>query len=123
MKMHRYLSRGFVIKLVWPLLLLASAGCIDRGIVRLAPTAGVPCPPWVESADPVYLGCTNEANLRNMLANPDDLAQGRTLGPASGERETLGVDRYNKGKSNAPKNTGSAAPTVIMPNSGGEADQ
>ena len=121
--MHRYSSRGFVIKLVWPILLLAQAGCIDRGVVRLAPTAGVQCPPWAEFADPAYLGCTNEANLHNMLADPEDLVRGRARGPASGERETLGVERYNKGKSNAPKSAGSAAPTVIMPNTGGEPEQ
>ncbi len=125
--MPRLLSGAFTARLASFILLLAQGGCIDRSGVRTAPTAGLPCPPWVEfpadahsNADSEYLGCANAVNLHNMLASPGDLARGRTLGPASGERETLGVDRYNEGKSNAPKNTASAAPTVITPNVGGE---
>jgi type IV pilus biogenesis protein CpaD/CtpE len=106
------------------LLCIAPAACIDRSSVRVAPTAALPCPAWVEfpadghsNEDSIYLGCTNAQNLRNMVANPGDLARGSTLGPASGGRETLGVERYDQGKINAPKSAPNAAPTIIMPNS------
>jgi hypothetical protein len=58
-----------------------------------------------------------------MLALPEDLQHGRALGPASGERESLGVERYNEGKASADKNAGSASPTIIMPAAGGAASQ
>ena len=120
-------ARAFTLRLLGSLLLIAQGACIDRSSVRVAPTAALPCPAWVEfpadghsNEDSIYLGCTNAQNLRNMIANPGDLARGRTLGPASGEREALGVDRYNQGKVSAPKGAPSAAPTIIMPNSDSE---
>jgi len=123
-------GRAFTLKLLGALLVIAQGSCIDRSSVRLAPTAALPCPAWVEfpadghsNEDSIYLGCTNAQNLRNMVANPDDLAQGRALGPASGERETLGVERYNQGKINASKSAPSASPTIIMPNSDTETPQ
>jgi type IV pilus biogenesis protein CpaD/CtpE len=99
--------------------------------VARAPSAAEPaCPQWVEfpadslrNRDLAYLGCANLANLRNMLALPEDLQHGRALGPASGERESLGVERYNEGKASADKNAGSASPTIIMPAAGGAASQ
>ena len=49
------------------------------------------------------LGCTNEANLANMLADPRDLVQGREFGP--GESTVLGasVSRYKSDKVKALK--------------------
>jgi len=128
--MRHHFNDGFLIRLAGCILLLAQAGCVDRGAARVAPQAALACPPWVEfpadadsNADSVYLGCVNRVNLSNMLQNPDDLARGRKLGPASGARESLGVERYNHGKSSAPTSAGSAAPTVIMPNTGAGGDQ
>lgn len=40
------------------------------------------------------LGCANAINLGLMVANPNDLAQGRPIGPADGEASALGVQRY-----------------------------
>jgi pilus assembly protein CpaD len=40
------------------------------------------------------LGCANAVNLGLMVANPNDLAQGRPIGPADGEAMALGVQRY-----------------------------
>lgn len=40
------------------------------------------------------LGCANAVNLGLMVANPNDLAQGRPIGPADGEAMALGVARY-----------------------------
>jgi len=111
-------------------LLAAMAGCIDRGGVHVTPTAALPCPPWVEfpadghsNEDSIYLGCVNAVNLSSMIERPEDLARGRPVGPASGERETLGVELYDQGKTVAPKNTGSAAPTIVMPTASGDAPQ
>ncbi len=62
-----------------------------------------------------HYGCVNQANLRAMVDNPADLETGRPLGLASGERESLGVDAYNRGKVESPKSTGGATPTIVMP--------
>jgi type IV pilus biogenesis protein CpaD/CtpE len=47
---------------------------------------------------PLPLGCDNRANLRAMLANPEDLDHGQALKPASGEREALAIEAYRKGE-------------------------
>jgi len=128
--MHQTFGCAFTLRLLVSLLVIAQAACIDRSSVRVAPTAALPCPAWVEfpadghsNEDSVYLGCTEAQNLRHMVANPGDLGEGRTLGPASGEREALGVDRYNQGKIDASKSAPNAAPTIIMPNSDTETPQ
>jgi pilus biogenesis lipoprotein CpaD len=43
-------------------------------------------------------GCSNTLNLEMMVANPADLAQGRTLPPADGEAATLPVVKYRAGQ-------------------------
>lgn len=113
--------------LAWAVVPLALPGCVDRSGVHVVPTAALPCPPWVEfpsdahsNENSTYLGCANSANLVTMMANPADLLEGETLGPASGERESLGVDLYNQGKIDAKKNAGTAAPTIIMPTATGD---
>ena len=128
--MHRSIIRPFTTILGLAVLLVALAGCIDRSGVHSTPTAALPCPPWVEfptdahsNEDSIYLGCVNEVNLSYMLVSPEDLARGRPLGPASGARESLGVDLYNQGKTNPTKNSGSAAPTILIPAAGGTAPQ
>ncbi len=101
-------------------------GCASPGRVA---TAAMPCPPWVEfpaegydQQDPVHLGCVNALNLRNMVANPADLLHGQALGPASGERESLAVERYNQGKVREARSSEGAAPTIIMPVAGESAN-
>ncbi len=89
-----------------------------------------PCPQWVEypaddhsNAGSPFLGCTNAANLENMLDRPGDLDHGRELGAASGERETLGVGAYEQGliKAFPDENASQAKPTLEMPGSAGGA--
>lgn len=56
------------------------------------------CPAVGEpSTPPLPLGCANRENLRAMVADPADLAQGRALTPASGAREANAVETYLKG--------------------------
>lgn len=123
--MERSLRRHLVPMLAGAVL-IGQAGCAERTGAQLTPTAALPCPPWVEfPADPhvnedaAYLGCVNAVNLENMVESPDDLTHGRTLGPASGERQSIAVDAYNQGKVKTPTSGGAATPTIIMPAAAG----
>ncbi len=85
--------------------LLAESRCADNPAQLPVPTADQPCPPWVlfpadrySNADSPYLGCTLAVNLRANIGNPADLARGRPLRPADGQRETLAVETYQQGK-------------------------
>ena len=51
-----------------------------------------------ENQPVVVSGCSTEANLDLMVANPADLAGGRPLPPANGEASALANQRYNEGK-------------------------
>jgi pilus assembly protein CpaD len=60
-----------------------------------------PCPNWSQSPSTDFtnepssnFGCANAVNLGIMVANPADLAGGRTLGAANGRTEVTAVDRY-----------------------------
>lgn len=85
-------------------LVVAALGCAP--VEGVPESAGVhPCPNWAN--DPVddhgnqgspYLGCTNDINLIKMVERPQDLQQGRTLGPASGERQAGAVKAYDTDK-------------------------
>jgi Pilus biogenesis CpaD protein (pilus_cpaD) len=84
-------------------ILLAQTSCTYSG--PPPPTAGQPCPPWADdppnphsNAESPYLGCVNRVNLKDMVDNPNDLQQGRTLGPADGTREANGVRAYEQGQ-------------------------
>ncbi|MEJ0062569.1 MAG: CpaD family pilus assembly lipoprotein [Alphaproteobacteria bacterium] len=75
-------------------------------------TEARPCPPWAAvpafrhgNADAPYLGCANHVNLANMLESPSDLDQGRPLGFADGERETVVLKDYDQNKSTGFKET------------------
>ena len=104
-------------------ILLVSAGCTDRTGAQSTPTAGHPCPPWVEfpadihnNEESPYLGCVNAANLKVSVDNQNDLKQGRTLGPADGERESTAVGAYDQGKVKPfVATTGGATSTVVIP--------
>ena len=111
-------------------LLLAQTGCAVRRGAQLAPTAAQPCPSWVEfpadthsNADSAFLGCVNRENLTNMLERQEDLAHGRALGPARGERASSAVDAYNTGRTRLPGGTPAAGPTIVMPAAVGEGSQ
>jgi type IV pilus biogenesis protein CpaD/CtpE len=86
------------------------------------PSATGPCPPWVAypadrhgNAGSPYLGCVNVVNLQNMVDDPHDLERGRTLGPANGERESLGVGTYQRGRIPPFKDANSPRPTISLP--------
>ena len=81
------------------------SGCVRDDAPPPILAAAQPCPQWValpannhSNADSPYLGCTTAANLRATLENPADIERGRPSGPANGERETLAVEAYQKGK-------------------------
>lgn len=83
-------------------IVLALGGC---AAAPHAPVAAGPCPAWVNyPADlhsndgSAYLGCTNAANLAQMLDDKADLARGRALAPANGAREAKAVQDYEEGK-------------------------
>lgn len=123
---RRYRYSPSALALAAVLLLVIQAGCVNRRMAGIRPTAALPCPPWVEfpashysNRDSIYLGCTNALNLERMLERPNDLILGRSLGPASGERESKAVERYNQGKVTSLIGAGAAAPAVVMPASGG----
>lgn len=69
---------------------------VTRTLVTLPP-----CPNWSKRSQPDYanapssnFGCATETNLGLMVANPTDLANARTLGPAAGEPAAAAVQRY-----------------------------
>ena len=79
------------------------------------------CPAWVDyPADPhsnkgsVWLGCANRENLKAMLDNKHDLATGRSLGPADGERESSAVEAYEAGKTKAPTAGAQASGSAVL---------
>jgi pilus biogenesis lipoprotein CpaD len=53
-------------------------------------------------------GCSNTLNLEMMVANPADLAQGRTLPPADAEAATIPIGKYRTGQLPALNNMFSA---------------
>jgi type IV pilus biogenesis protein CpaD/CtpE len=106
-------------------------------LVGLSACAGAPqtppiamsrsCPPWVEypvdrhsNAGSPYLGCTNANNLQTMLDAPGDIDHGRALGPANGERETIGVENYQQGKIKDFENANAPQPVFFAPGGSGQ---
>ena len=83
-----------------------------------APTLKTPPIPR-EDFNGSYFGCANEFNLRAMLDNPADLNQGRPLGPANGERESAGVDDYEKRKTKSFDQATPAASITLTPSGPG----
>jgi hypothetical protein len=106
-------------------MMLAISGCGSGPIPPVA-TVDRPCPPWEafptnhhSNADSPYLGCSSNANLRAMVADPADLDRGKLLGPASGDRESRAVELYQQGKVKAFGDSGPIAPSITMTTSGG----
>jgi type IV pilus biogenesis protein CpaD/CtpE len=122
MTMNR--SRWIVPAAVLPVALVL-AGCASRAGVQTAPTARFPCPPWVEfpadihsNDESPYLGCFNAVNLINSVDNPKDLARGRALAPAEGERESKAVDAYEARVKPASGGQSGGAAFVLPPMGG-----
>jgi len=108
-------------------LLAALSGCSRPDETPPAPApvaaAASSCPSWTtypldhhSNAESPYLGCVNALNLQNMVADPHDLEQGRTLGPANGEHETLAVEAYQRGRIPPFKDVNAPRPTISLPN-------
>lgn len=122
----RYLNFPRTLALGAVLVLAAQAGCVAPRNADSRPTKESPCPAWVDFPESyydnenwVFFGCTNAFNLNIMLEKGSDVVEGRRLGPSSGVRESMAVERYNQGKINSATSTGSASPTIIMPAAGG----
>lgn len=111
------------------LLVLALAGCASTPADRLdagqrTAQAQPGCPPNPTGggeASPPERGCWNRANLARMLADPADLNQGRSLGPAAGDREAVIVDSYRRGENRPAASQNTARPTLLIggPSGGG----
>ncbi len=63
------------------------------------------CPDWSKPASADFsntvdsnYGCANVYDLGQMVADPHDLLQGRTLGPADAAEGVNGIERYQAGK-------------------------
>lgn len=94
--------------------LVLFAGCASETPGPVPATANA-CPQWTQSpqdshsnADSAYLGCANALNLQHMVENPDDLKQGRDLGPADGARQAKAVKNYEDGKMKASTGAGNS---------------
>jgi pilus assembly protein CpaD len=62
------------------------------------PGSSAPVTMNTENQPVIVLGCSTDANLDLMVANPADLAAGRQLPPGDGEAGALTVQRYHEGK-------------------------
>jgi len=69
---------------------------VDRWIV-ITPDCGQSQPSFGTRPN-LTPGCADTANFGLMIADPRDLAQGRPLGPADGERSARAVDEYRTGE-------------------------
>ncbi len=108
---------------------LALGACSERPGAPENASADGGCLPWVNfpvdmhsNAESPYLGCSNRMNLETQVAQPADLAAGRQLGPASGERESRAIEDYEQGKIKPFSSSSVAGPTIVMPggSSGGQ---
>ena len=105
---------------------LAISGCADDRALLPVPTAAQPCPPWVmypanpySNDDSPYIGCTIALNLSANVVRPSDLAVGRPLGPADGQREISAVETYQQGKIKPFPSTTFATTSSITGGGGG----
>ncbi len=105
---------------------LAVSGCAADPALLPVPTAAQPCPSWImyppnpySNADSPYLGCTTAVNLSANVARSSDLAVGRPLGSADGQRETLAVETYQQGKIKPFPSTTFATTSSITGGGGG----
>ncbi len=97
------------------------AGCAGEH----GPVMASPCPAWVDYPADLhsndgssYLGCVNQANLEQMLADKHDLEQGRTLAPADGERQAKAISDYKAGKTKTSSGAGTTGSAVLLQGSG-----
>ena len=62
------------------------------------------------------LGCANAVNLGLMVANPNDLAQGRPIGPADAESNTLAIQRYRTDGTYPTSDSAASGPFRVVTN-------
>ena len=81
------------------------AGDTVRLVVHRYQVALPGCPDWTDRGGITHdnqptgnWGCATAVNLGLMVANPGDLVWGRDGGPADGEAQVLGIQRYRKGE-------------------------
>jgi pilus assembly protein CpaD len=83
-----------------------------------------PCPNWSDWPQDTFsnrpaanFGCATAVNFGMTVANPDDLRQGRSPGPADGEVMSRSIQRYREGK--AKDLIRDSASSEIFPEPGG----
>src|SRR5881397_3195959 len=60
------------------------------------------------------MGCSNEINLGLMIADPSDIARGRTLAPADADRSALAIQRYRT-RADEKQNSNGASTVSVVP--------
>ena len=102
-------------------LLLLLAGCTHDPPSPL-PSAGLPCAPWFNfpadthsNRESPFLGCANDQNLAAMVAHPEDLVQGRALGPADGEKTARVIETWREGKEKPLPASEPITPLIQLP--------
>ncbi len=122
------MSAPYPTRLTGLAIVLLLAGC---AAAPHAPVAAAPCPAWVNypvdrhsNAGSPYLGCTNAANLAQMLDDKKDLVEGRPLAPANGAREAKSVQDYEEGKTKTSSGNGTGASAgALLQGTGGAGPQ
>lgn len=105
-------------------LVLLGLGACARERAPIASSS--PCPPFVEYPADIHangpspwLGCSNRANLEQMLEDKHDLTAGRKLGPADGAREAKAVKDYKDGKTKTSTgSTGTTGAALLLQGTG-----
>jgi type IV pilus biogenesis protein CpaD/CtpE len=99
------------------LLLLA---CAPLSVQAADDMPATRCSSWADlthpdhgNREPSNLGCTNRRNLEQMVEDKRDLEQGRPLGPADAERESLAVKNYEEGHVKQ-SSSGTASPGLTI---------
>lgn len=54
-----------------------------------------------------HMGCSSASNLAQMIANPKDLVEPRSMGGGDGERAAISIMKYRKGASSSAGSTSS----------------
>jgi pilus assembly protein CpaD len=107
----------------------APAGTVRLVVERYE--ASVPnCPNWSKPpgndvANTLHsdFGCATAANLAAMVADPRDLALGRSLGAAQGDPAVAAVERYRAGKTTLSGDQGAGALKAFTVSPGGAPSQ
>jgi pilus assembly protein CpaD len=110
---------------VYPMLTDFGAGGPPANAVRVLVRRYVvtlpPCPDFTKYPGHTFdnqvhsnWGCATATNLGMMIANPADLAEGRSLGPADGHMAAEAVGRYHRGETKELYEVKSANPDINL---------